>query len=210
MNLPQSIQTMKLRESKTNANIHWKEKKSTNCTNILTREKHHSIAFATSLPAGCRKSSLLKQRSTNELLHPISPFDEIPAIRALVEKLSLGQNPRGHCRWKETRQDWQDCTPQSHRHDSRQQPDGFPPFKNDAHEVPSVIQIFTKSSYSEDSELSLEPCFRCHETSSRDGNEDSMTTRSTDQQYIQCHNFVDIDHELSWPSDEDNASLTKR
>jgi hypothetical protein len=193
--------------------------------NISTRKKHDSST-------GGGGSGFIESKVTkNELLYPISPYDEIPAIRDLFKQLS--PSPRLDTRVqrdkKEMRQERQDRMKMNSRHRGHQERDGtappfdvpisFPRSRDDPHEVPIMIEMPTTPSYSEDSELSLEECLRrcdedyrdqrslkphpCHEHGLKYDQPTSLDVRHLH------HASVKVDDELNWPSDEDSITPTK-
>lgn len=165
----------------------------------------------------------------NELLYPISPYDEMPTIRDLSKQLAPDQRQNSGVQRnrKEMTQARQDAVKKNHRHGGRQQRDGITPpfdefpsfsrFRNDAHGVPSMIEMPTTPSYSEDSEVSIEECLRRSEEDYRDKRSlrhhlpDAHDFDSQPKPFhLQCFSHTSVNHELDWPSDEDNAPQNKR
>lgn len=122
-----------------------------------------------------------KTKKKNEMLYPVSPYDELPHIRDLFEQLSPQLRPgfRNQEQIEELRQEHQNIIRQ-HQQERQQisfkkkdspsvhQPRDRPPvntctevsnvwtMSKDAHEVPIMIEIPSSPVYSEDSELSLD------------------------------------------------------
>ena len=167
-------------------------------------------------------SSMKKNTKKNELLHPISPYDEIPTIRDLFEQLSPHQGQQ-----EELRQERQDRK-KNYRRSVHQQRDRAPApaevssnwsrSRDGAHEVPIVIEMPKTPTYSEDSELSLDECLRQYEEDQRD--QRSLTPHPSYEDDLNClptaldvhnlyHAFVMREQELTWPSDEDSVAPQK-
>lgn len=158
----------------------------------------------------------------NELLYPLGRYDEIPVIRDLAKKLSLEPNrnrdiqrPRA-----ETRQTRQDNTRRKKRHGGHQQRDAtassfhVPPSSiNDAHEVPRMIEIPASFSFSKDSEVSFEDCFKHNDSEDRDQSsiiplQPNRFEFNKHYMHFDVHHqkhFVNDESELDCPSDEDDA-----
>lgn len=223
---------MVLGKDKSHARIHHQVQKSMGHANIST-QKNHTSAIVAAVAATCGGGSGFTESKVtkNELLYPISPYDEIPAIRDLFKQLS--PSPRldyGVQREKkEMRQERQDHIKSNCRHRGHQERDGtappfdvpiyFPRSRDDPHEVPIMIEMPTTPSYSEDSELSLEECLRRCDEDYRD--QRSLTPHPCYEyglNYYQPtpldvhhshHAFLKVDDEMNWPSDEDSMAPTK-
>jgi hypothetical protein len=188
------------------------------------------VAIVVASTGGGSSSFIEGKETKNELLYPISPYDEIPAIRDLFKQLS--PSPRLNYgvqrQQKEMRQERQDHIKRNNRHRGYQERDGTAPpfdapnsfsrFRDDPHEVPIMIEMPTTHSYSEDSELSLEECLRRCDEDYRD--QRSLTPHpcyeyelNYQPTSLDVHHLyqasVKVDDELNWPSDEDSISPTK-
>lgn len=168
----------------------------------------------------------------NELLYPISPYDEIPAIRDLAKKLSPEprQDPGVLRESFETRQTRQEALRNSHRQSLHQErdtgekkfgaPSSFPLFINDAHEVPTTIELDKKPSFSEDSGVSLDEFLRSSGESYHDGRSSTLHLFDACDHNSQLSPFdvhpsyhaasVDVREDMEWPSDEDTEPANKR
>jgi len=179
-----------------------------------------AVAAAQATISGNTSSFMKRKIKKNELLYPISPYDEIPAIRDLFKQLSPTprQNLGVEGQRKELRQERQDNVKRNYSHGGRQQRDRkstpvdtsdyVSRFMNDAHEVPIMIEMPTTPSYSKDSELSLE------EEDYRE--QDPLTSHAScefDFTYQPAPLYSRHLHEASfssdWPSDEENALTNK-
>ncbi|MGK3733659.1 MAG: hypothetical protein ACI8RD_004487 [Bacillariaceae sp.] len=118
-------------------------------------------------------------KEKNEMIYPVSPYDELPTIRDLFEQLSPQTRPNSQNQEQELRQEQQDVT-RRHQQERQQvirnkndrptghQPRDRPPantiteeskfwtLSRDAHEVPVMIEMPSSPVFSEDSELSLD------------------------------------------------------
>ena len=196
-----------LRNDTNDKGIHHQVQRTMGHANILTHKKYD--------PA--RK---------NELLYPISPYDEIPTIRDLLKQLSLEPRrvPMVQRHQMEMRQTRQETIKNNYHRSGCQQrdatdflfnaPSSSPRFTNNAHEVPTVIEMPITPSYSEDTELSLEECLRCNDEDFRD--QPSIARHPVDAYDFNVrpvhlnvhqsrHKSAKVHRELDWPSDEDTV-----
>ena len=161
-----------------------------------------------------------KREKKNELLYPVSPYNEIPTIRDLYEQLS--PKPRTG-RQEEIRQERQDFScryQQECQHGWRRKSQDRPTsgrqerdrVLQDAHEVPFIIEIPSSPSDSEDSELSFDEKLLQNEEDERERececDHRSLTPHPSYDHFY--HAFVKAEQDADWPSDEDNLSTQKK
>eukprot|EP00536_Pseudo-nitzschia_multiseries_P003725 jgi/Psemu1/252935/estExt_Genewise1Plus.C_580090 len=202
----------------------------------------HKQGFSGEIATGLRNDSPFTKKvknKKNELLYPISPYDEIPTIRDLFDQLSPhpGLSSLGRGQQEEFRQERQDLPsrykhgrkqeggkkmghPETHHQKSDRTPVPVSRNRNDAHDVPVIIEMPTTPTYSEDSELSLDECLKQYDEDERDqrsltphpsfqeGNINEQPT-AVDVHHI-FHASIKAEQELVWPSDEDDLSAKKK
>lgn len=162
-------------------------RKSNNRTNVYQGKKTKQMKSATvsrhqdgsSKEFNGVSTTVTSKKKKNELIYPVSPYDELPTIRHLFDQLSPQTRPNSWNQEQELRQEQQDGTrrhQQERQHVIRKkndrpighQPRDRPPvdtiteasklwsLSRDAHEVPIMIEMPSSPVYSEDSELSLD------------------------------------------------------
>jgi hypothetical protein len=154
----------------------------------------------------------------NQLLHPISPYDELPDIQDLVDKLtpistSAVHNVRGV---PQERQQHGPTQPRSSDELQQRDPPIASPFhdsyRNGAHDVPAVIEIPCIPTPSQDSEMTVDDIFRPTTRDDRGPRsltphpsfEDEVHPTASDVRYL-VGAGTKADQE-AWPSDEESAA----
>ena len=179
-------------------------------------KKHKTQAAVNSSDIRDKNSNLMGYKEKkNELLYPISPYDEIPTIRDLYDQLSPTVRIRPSSTSTQIRQERQDAIRKIYRYEDLKLQDRtgsairtfYPELRDDAHEVPGMIEMPTIPTFSEDSELTSEEFFKLHEKDTC-----NQIPLARDQFYQKGSNYHTIpfdnklDTELMWPSDEDDVS----
>jgi len=222
---------MVFRKTSNYSNVH-QGKKMKPMENAIVPRHRHSKEYA-----GDGTTISSKTKKKNEMLYPVSPYDELPHIRDLFEQLSPQLRPgfRNQEQQEDLRQEHQNIARQ-HRQERQQivhQPRDRPPvnmctkvsnfwtMSKDAHEVPIMIEIPLSPVYSEDSELTMdENLWQNDEDDERDQRsltphpsfEDELqyqsTTISATEFHYLYHASDKADRELvRWPSDENEDDI---
>lgn len=160
-----------------------------------------------------------RRKSMNQLFHPISPYDELPEIQDLVDKLVPVPKPSQR-KAQEVSQERQQQN-QKQKRSSDDLPQRDPPtsspqvvadiYLNGAHDVPSMIEIPSIPTQSQDSDLTLDEIFR-PKAKSEDGGPRTLTPHpsfeevnptASDLKYL-FEAGLKADQEV-WPSDEESV-----
>jgi hypothetical protein len=165
---------MVFRKSNNRTNVHQGKKTRQMKSATVSRHQDGSSKEFTGV-----STTITSKKKKNELMYPVSPYDELPTIRDLFEQLSPQTRPNSRNQEQEPRQEQQDVN-RRHQQERQQvirkkndrasghQPRDRPPvntiteeskiwsLSRDAHEVPVMIEMPSSPVYSEDSELSLD------------------------------------------------------
>ena len=163
-----------------------------------------------------------KHEKKSQLLHPISPYDELPEIQDLVEKLGPLETPQAPKPQRIVQERQQRAY--NHHRSSNEYQQRDPPlpsttdlYLNGAHDVPLVIEIPSiPMKHSEDSEMTVEDIFRPKTNDDRGPRsltphpsfEEEIKRSASDLKFL-FEVGTEAEREV-WPSDEESIADANR